>query len=201
MSRIINRWYIGLIFIPVIITYSTNYFKLPDILANWKDSLIATLTIIISILVYELYRLNKKHLLLKLEPNKRDQKVIKKLLNYLDLDSFQEDIYKQDAWYGYKDEAIYKTTKFYDKVRLIKNKISDPKLNVLLNSFTNELKSFHEYSSMRLSGDRGYLKPFKDTVKQKENAKQQTAKMNKMTKSCFEKLDELIKYLIENKYL
>lgn len=190
-----------MIFIPTLLTYLTTYFKLPDIFANWEYSIITSLVLIIAILFYELNRLNKRYKLLSKRPDKRDKKIIRELLDALDLDEFQEDIYRQDAWYGYRKEAIGKSLDFKENVRLIKNKTTDLELNRLLNNFTNELQKFHEYSSVRLFGGANYYIPNKDTEEVLEISKKQTETMNQMTAVCFEQLELLMTYLRKRKYL
>ncbi len=201
MKKIMEKWYLGMFIIPIILTYLTNYITLPEILNNWKNSIIFSLVILIIILIYELFNRSTEISTLKEKPIESDKKTISKLIEILDLDAFHEDLYEQNAWYGYSQSVIRKTNNFVNDVRLIKNKISNPKLNELLNDFTNELEKFHKYSSLRLYESNDYYKPNKDTEKAKKIAEVETNKMNEMTKECFNKLEKLMSYLKRKNYL
>lgn len=110
MKKIVEKWYLSLFIIPIILTYLTSYFSLPDIFKNWQYSIIVSLVLLVSILMYELRSLKKQ--LNTFVPKKSDKKIIQKLLKELDLDSFHEEIFEQNSWYGYKKEAISKSISF-----------------------------------------------------------------------------------------
>ncbi|SEO20460.1 hypothetical protein SAMN05444671_0696 [Flavobacterium sp. CF108] len=178
----------------------TSYFSLPDIFKNWQYSIIVSLLLLISILLYELRSLKKE--LNVFVPKKSDKKIIQKLLKELDLDSFHDDIYEQNSWYGFKKEAISKSISFIYKARLIKNKVTDKKLQILINNFTDKLNEFHEYSSVNLYGRDNYLVPNKDNLNENRNlVQQETKEMNRLAKESFVKLETLVEYAKNNEYL
>ncbi|MDC6387686.1 hypothetical protein PP182_03270 [Maribacter sp. PR1] len=108
MRKILDKWYLSVFIIPIILTYLTNYFELPIIFQNWKNSIITSLVILLGILVYEIITLTKRVKELEEKPKKSDKKIIKELLNTLNIDKFHEDIVRQDAWNGYQREDIYR---------------------------------------------------------------------------------------------
>lgn len=201
MRKVLNKWYMSMFFIPILITYLTSYVQFPVVFSNWEYSIIASLIILVGILTYELKTTLKELRETCRKPDKHDRKIIHDLLEMLNLDDFHEDIYRQDAWHGYKKDVINQTLEFKENVRLIKNKTSDDQLNYLLYGFTLELEHFLEYSSYRLfDGDNFYI-PNKDTKQAKEKSKHHSEKMNSMTKECFDKLEVLMNYLRTRKYL
>ncbi|WP_073481507.1 MULTISPECIES: hypothetical protein [unclassified Flavobacterium] len=200
MKKIFEKWYLSIFIIPIILTYLTSYFSLPDIFKNWQYSIIVSLLLLISILLYELRSLKKE--LNVFVPKKSDKKIIQKLLKELDLDSFHDDIYEQNSWYGFKKEAISKSISFIYKARLIKNKVTDKKLQILINNFTDKLNEFHEYSSVNLYGRDNYLVPNKDNLNENRNlVQQETKEMNRLAKESFVKLETLVEYAKNNEYL
>ena len=106
MGKLLNKWYFGLIVIPILINLLTNSIGLPDLFKDWSMTIIATLSFVIIILSTELILLSKKIRGITFKPKKSDKKIIKKLLTTLDVNAFHEDIKDQDSWYGYKQEAI-----------------------------------------------------------------------------------------------
>lgn len=201
MNKILDRWYMTIFIIPIVLTYSTNYLTLPDIFSNWQYSIIVSLFIIIGILLYEIFLLKRQIEHRKIEPKRRDKEIINDLLSTLNLDVFHEDIYEQNAWYGYKKEAISNIIDFTSDVRLIKNKTSDKELNSYLENFTNKLKDFQEYSAVRLFGETNFYMPNKDSKEAKKIAEIETKKMNELTKESFLELEKLMQYLREKEYV
>lgn len=200
MKKIVEKWYLSIFIIPIILTYLTSYFSLPDIFKNWQYSIIVSLVLLVSILMYELRNLKKE--LNVFVPKKSDKKIIQKLLKELDLDSFHEDIYEQNAWYGYKKEAISKSISFIYKARLLKNRVTDSKLQTLINNFTEKLNDFHEYSSLHLYGGDHYFIPNKDNLKENRIlVVQETKEMNRLARESFIELEKLVEYAKNNSYL
>ncbi|MGE6352920.1 hypothetical protein ACQKCJ_03470 [Flavobacterium sp. NPDC079362] len=200
MKRILEKWYLSIFVIPIVLTYLTSYFSLPDIFKNWQYSIIVSLVLLVSILLYELR--NLKNELNVFVPKKSDKKIIQKLLKELDLDSFHEDIYEQNSWYGYKKEAISKSISFIYKARLIKNRVTDNGLQVLISNFTEKLNKFHEYSSIHLYGGDNYFIPNKDNLSENRSiVEQETKEMNRLAKESFFELEKLMKYAKNNEYL
>ena len=106
MRKILEKWYLSMFIIPIIVTYLTNFIKLPIIFANWEYSIMASMTILIGILLYELNTLSN---ILKIErekPKKADKKIVRELLETLNIDKFHEEIVRQDAWNGYYRDDI-----------------------------------------------------------------------------------------------
>jgi len=202
MKKIFKRWYVSIFLIPIVLTYFTDFIGLPLIFRNWNYSVITCQFILIVILLYELISLDKDFERFKFSPKESDKKIVKRLLETLDIDMFQEEIYKQDAWYGYKSNAIGKIIDFTADLSLIRNKTTDDELNNLLENFSMKLEVFKSYSSLRLYGLRNSLfyVPNKDTDEIRVRTKIETGKMNEMTKEAFEALEMLIEYLKRRKY-
>lgn len=198
MERILNRWYVGLVILPILINYLTTYLTLPKIFEDWRITIIGMQSILILIFAYELMLRFKKD-----EPLESDKEVIKRLLASLDIDEFQTDIYEQNSWYGYKKEAIRKIFDFTEKSGLLTNRTSDKKLNKLVDDLKNSLDKFTEYSSKQLFDlhlPDWYL-PDKASDSGIKRAKIAEPIMNKMTTDSYNKLLRLITYLKKNKYM
>jgi hypothetical protein len=195
-----RKWYLSIFIIPIVLTYLTSYFSLPDVFKNWQYSIIVSLVLLVSILMYELRNLKKQ--LNAFVPQKSDKKIIQKLLKELDLDSFHEDIFEQNSWYGYKKEAIRKSISFTYKARLLKNRVTDSKLQTFINNFTEKLNDFHEYSSVNLYGGDHYFIPNKDNLKEfRSLVEQETKEMNRLAKESFIELEKLVEYTKNKLYL
>lgn len=203
MRKILSKWYVSMFILPIFLTYLTNYINLPVIFENWEYSIITSLLILVGILIYELFTLNDELKDIKNTPKKGDKKIVRELLETLDLDKFHEEIVRQDAWNGYYNEDIYRITKFQEKAKLIGYKTSDKKLNNLINNFVSKLDNFTDYSSLRLYGRGDWLIPFKDNpdIHPREKIKKETDKMNKLSKECFIELEYLMEYLRRKEYV
>lgn len=203
MRKILEKWYLSMFIIPIIVTYLTNYIKLPIIFANWEYSIITSMTILIGILLYELNTLSN---ILKIErekPKKADKKIVRELLETLNIDKFHEEIVRQDAWNGYYRDDIHRIIEFQEKAKLIGFKTSSEKVNNLINQFVDKLDDFTQYSSVRVSGQGDWLIPFKDNPDTHPNEKitKETEEMNSLTKKCFVELENLMKYLRDKEYI
>lgn len=202
MERILNKWYFGLIAIPILINLLTNTVGLPDLFKEWTVTVIATLSFLTIILTTELILLSQKVKELEFNPKLSDKQIIKNLLNTLGIDTFHKDIQEQDSWYGYKQEAIRKTIDFANDAGLISNKTSDKKLNELLLDLKNAIDDFNAYSSMQLYGDGAdWYSPAKDTDFNIEKAKTARPIMNSKAEIAFNKLTALLDYLKHKNYL
>lgn len=203
MRKVLEKWYLSIFIIPIILTYLTSYFELPFILKNWKYSIIASLTILSAILIYEIVVLTKRIQLLEETPKKTDKKIIKELLKILNIDKFHEDIVEQDAWNGYYAESIHRIIEFKEKAKLIGYKTSDKKVNSLIKNFVISLDEFAEYSSIRVYGSGDWLIPFKynPDVHPREKIEKETTEMNKLTKKSFIELEKLMEYLKKKQYV
>lgn len=203
MRRILDKWYLGMFIIPIILTYLTSYIKLPVIFSNWEYSIIASLVILTGILIYEIKTLQIELSILREKPKKTDKKIVGELLEILNINKFQEEIVHQDAWNGYHREDIDRIIEFQEKAKLIGYKTSNEKLNSLINRFLFRLEEFTDYSSKRVSGKGNWLVPFKNYPKihSHEKIKKETEKMNEMTHECFAELEVLMEYLKEKEYV
>lgn len=201
MTKIINKWYVSMLFLPIILTYLTNYFDLPLIFSNWKNSIITALIIFILILFYELKILKNCLIEIKSKPKENDKKIVGYLIAILNLNTFQEDICEQNAWYGYTKKSISRIIKFTTESKLIKYKTSDKKLNILISNLTEKLDEFQNYSSLRLFGDREWYVPLKHNLENKDKLEIEVTKMNKMTKLAFFELEKLLEYIKIKEYL
>lgn len=203
MRKIFDKWYLSMFIIPIVLTYLTNYIKLPIIFENWEYSIITSFVILTGILLYEIRVLKKQLKTFQEKPKKSDKKIIRDLLDTLNIDKFHEDIVRQDAWNGYHREDIHRIIEFQEKAKLIGYKTSNKKVNELLNSFLIKLDEFTDYSSKRVSGRGDWLVPFKDNPKihPREKIKKETEKMNELSQKCFEELEILMEFLKEKEYL
>ncbi|WP_034261024.1 hypothetical protein [Altibacter lentus] len=203
MKKILDKWYLSVFIIPIILTYLTNYVELPIIFANWEYSIIASMTILIGILLYEVIIFKRKLERLREIPKKSDKKIVRELIETLNIDKFHEDIVRQDAWNGYHREDIHRIIEFQEKAKLIGYKTSSEKLNNLINNFLSKLDDFTDYSSIRVYGSGDWLIPFKDNpdVHTREKIKKETEKMNELTTKCFIELESLMEYLKKKEYI
>lgn len=202
MNKLFNKWYFGLIVIPIVINLLTNTIGLPDLFKEWTMTLIATLSFLTIILTTELLVLSRKIKDCEFKPKESDKKIVKSLLTTLDIDMFHEDIKDQDSWYGYKREAIRKSIDFSQDSRLLSNRTSDKELNKLLLDLKNSIDDFNSYSSRQLwrDGDNWYS-PVKDTDSNLQKAKKASPIMNAKADFAFTKLTFLLDYLKHKIYL
>ncbi len=203
MRKISDKWYLSMFIIPIILTYLTNYIELPIIFENWEYSIIASMTIMIGILFYEINILSTRLKEANKKPKKADKKIIRELLETLNIDKFHENIVGQDAWNGYYRDDIHRILEFQHKAKLIGYKTSNEKVNNLINQFLEKLEDFTEYSSMRVSGRGDWLVPFKDNpdIHPREKIKKETDKMNELSNECFTELENLMEYLRNKEYI
>lgn len=203
MKKILDKWYLSMFIIPIVLTYLTNYIKLPIIFANWEYSIIASMTILIGILLYELSTLYNTLKIAREKPKKTDKKIVRELLETLNIDKFHEEIVRQDAWNGYYRENIHRIIEFQEKAKLIGYKTSSEKVNNLINQFLTKLDDFTEYSSVRVSAKGDWLMPFKDNldIHSRKIIKKETEEMNALAKKCFVELETLMIYLKDREYV
>ena len=201
----LNKWYFGLIILPVLVNYLTEVVQLPDLFKNWTYTFLGILTILIFILVYEIYGLRKENIELKSKPKESDKRIVKTLIDTLDINSFHEKIKKQDSYYGYEKEAIFKTIVFAEKAGLISYRTADKKVNELIKKLRESINDFNSYCSIRLypDPDGQFYSPAKDNfnLQKAESARAITNKMNEKADVAFGKLTELMTYLKTKNYL
>lgn len=201
MDKLVNKWYFGFITLPILINLLTNTIGLPDLFKEWAITLIATLSFLTIILATELILLSRKIGEIEFDPKESDKKIIKNLLNTLDINAFHEDIKNQDGWYGYKKDTIGKAIDFAQNAGLISNRTSDLKLNKLLLNLKNAIDNFNEYSSTQLYDNGDFYSPAKDTDFNMDKAKKAQPVMNAKAGFAFNKLTILLGYLKHKNYL
>jgi len=202
MNKLLNKWYFGLIAIPILINLLTNSIGLSDLFREWTTTVIATLAFLSIVLSTELIMLSRKISKIEFKPKESDKKIIRDLMATLDINTFHEEIKDQDSWYGYKEEAIGKTIDFANDAGLIGNKTSDKKLNDVLLDLKNAIEDFNSYSSTQLYGNgANWYKPAKDTDFNIEKAERARPIMNEKANTAFNKLTLLLDYLKKRNYL
>lgn len=201
MDRILNKWYFGLIAIPISINLLTNSIGLPDLFKQWDTTLFASLFFLIIVLTAELILLTKKNKEIAFNPKESDKQIIGKLLAILDVDTFHEDIKNQDSWYGYKQDAIGKTIKFVHAAGLISNRTSDKKLNQILLDLKTAIADFNSCCGTHLYGHgEHWFSPAKNNDINIMNAKIAQPIMNAKAEIAFKKLTLLLDYLRHKNY-
>ena len=193
----LNKWYFGLIILPVLVNYLTEVVQLPDLFKNWTYTILGILTILIFILVYEIYGLRKENIELKSKPKESDKRIVKTLIDILDINNFHDKIKKQDSYYGYEKEAIFKTIVFAEKAGLISYRTADKKVNELIKKLRESINDFNTYCSLHLYPNEHFYLPAKGT----QEAESAREIMNKKADVAFEKLTELRTYLKTKNYL
>lgn len=202
MKEILKRWYVGLIIVPTIINYLTSYVSLPDILEDWKTTIIISEFIFILILTYELYLAGKRKQIKTMTIKPNDKAIVKDLMDTLDVNLFQKEIHEVDSWYGYRRDAIRKVIEFSEKVNLISYKTTDEKLNELINDFNDSLETFTKFSAKELYGmDKDWYTPDKGSEVGLKKIEEARPIMNQMATDSFEKLKTLMKYLKDKEYV
>ena len=80
MKKIIEKWYLSLILIPIIVNLITARLNVKDFFDNWELTIISVLIILGVILIYEIYSLRKIVISLSYIPKPRDKRIINELL-------------------------------------------------------------------------------------------------------------------------
>lgn len=102
-KKIGSNWLIGSIFVPLIIN---KFFDMKDL----NFTLIATLG---SLCVF-LYLRARHFFLLGQELGEADRATLHRLFEIFDVNDFEENIYQQNAWYGYRITSIDRAIHFVD---------------------------------------------------------------------------------------
>lgn len=123
-----------------------------------------------------------------------DREVIKKLLQTLDVDDFQENIYQQNAWYGYSLESIQKTTSFVKESERISNFIAQKKSRRSVEKIRTLLKEFNQLVIEKMNTKRtSYTLPKEpDKYSQSEAI---AIVLNEKTKKIFQELEKFVFYI------
>jgi hypothetical protein len=201
MSKILNKWYFSLILIPIIINLVTADFALTDFYENWKITVIGILVITCLILSFEQLQLKKTIKVLISNPNERDKRVVKELIEIIDIPDFEESVYKQNSWYGYSQRAIHKTMEFSKKALSEESKTSDEKLNKLIKILADTLYDFNAYAGVKLYSEGNSYNPAKENEYNIKITEEATPIMNEMTTKAYLELQKLMKYLRSHNYL
>lgn len=201
MKKIFNKWYFSFILIPIIINLITAEFEASNFINNWELTIIGILLIYSFISFYELSRAKTVIKELKSIPNARDKRIVNELISTLDVVDFEENVYKQNSWYGYPQRAIRKTLNFSEKAFSEEYKTSDEKLNELIQNFAQLLYNFNSYAGSKLFNEGNFYIPAKENEHNLKIAEEATPIMNQMTKNAFANLQELLKYLRRKRYL
>lgn len=198
MKKILQKWYFGLVLLPLIVNYLTQIFDSEFLTADLKNTVIFTLIITCFLLIVEL----KATIELSKLPKDIDKEKIKLLLSKLDINSFQMDIYQANSMDGYLQNAIIKVIDFLENATLLQFITSDKKLNFLIQDFTQQLNVFSNYSAQHLMGNDPYFVPINKWKPDfEEELEEETKKMNDLAKRSFLKLEKLMHYLRERNYL
>ncbi len=201
MKKIVEKWYFGLIIIPILINLFKSVLNLPDLLKNWNYTLIVTLIIICTILIYEILELKKQNNSLNFIPKNSDKKILNELIETLNIDEFQEKICEQSCWYGYEKKALNNLMAYCEKVRFLKYKTTDKKLNQILLELSVKIEDFHSLASTILySNDEFYFSPDKSTELNYKKTEKVSPLVDEKSGKSFRKLEELLYYVKSKNY-
>ena len=117
---------------------------------------------------------------------------------------FVEFIIRNNAWYGYKQEAIGAMIDFRNEMMKSTLIFNDKTILDKLNTFNLELDKFNEYAACHLFRDHGgheYYVVNKSHDPDTDKLKAQANKMNELSKNTKAPLINLLEYLNQNNYL
>ncbi len=153
------------------------------------------------ILSYELFHINNKLELLKQQPKDSDKNKIQELLSILDVEKFEENICNQYSWYGYEKETFRNVSNFLDHSEKLKYKISNNKLNSILEDFRSDLLEFRNYAGKTLYLEIDCFKPDKNRDNNEESERQKCELIDQKADKAYTKLKNLLRYLNEYNYI
>ncbi len=201
MRKILNRWYISLILLPILVNFISSSFKIADFVEDKKNTIIFTLLICFLILLYEYFLQKRRIANLTFKPRKNDKRIINGLLSKIDLNKIQVEIFEESCWYGYKKEIIHNLIEFSQEIGLIENETSDKKLNDKFRSLKNNIDAFNSAASSILYPDSEFFyTPCKSTQAQYDRTKSKYPEVDRLSKEMFEKIKEIREYLILKNY-
>lgn len=200
MKALLRKWYFSLVILPLVINYVSSAITSEVVIKDWKVTVIMVACILITILVLELMALRSNYKLLLSIPRNEDKRIVNDLLGIFDLDKFHEEIVSQNAWYGYKKEAIWRVLSFLESAQLPTNKPSDSKLNRKLSSLRSKLSDFNNYSASKLFSTGKFFAPDKNTEFGAKQASEATPILNKMAEDAYEALNDLMEYLRQKRF-
>lgn len=192
MKKIASKWYFGLIIIPTLINYFTDLVSVNTIFNDWEITIIISQSIIIFVFAYELLK-TKKHSPL----SEHDIKIVKGLLDTLNIDVFQNQIYAVDSWYGYSKNAIGNIGAFITEAGMLKNRTSNNELNILIKNFTEKLDNFYTEGTHCLFNINDSYSPAKDHDYETNfsNFAPHRDSLNMKTKIAFNELCKLVDFM------
>ena len=198
MGKLISkRWYFSLVFLPLLVNYFSEIFSWSRLSSDWKLSVIVALSILCGLLFYELYLTRLS------EPSDSDKKIIKDLLQTINLKQFKREIYEQDSGNGYRKDAIDRTYNFVEKTEQLENRVKDESINRSFAEISKTLKEFLYLGSINLYPDSEhyYLPDKYKNPHNIEKMKKAGPEMNRLTDEAYQKLDRLISLLKRRNYL
>ena len=201
MKKIIEKWYLSLILIPIIVNLITARLNVKDFFDNWELTIISVLIILGVILIYEIYSLRKIVISLSYIPKPRDKRIINELLTDLDIEDFENSIYKQNSWYGYTQISIKKGILFTEKAKSINYLTSDLVLNDLLKTLSDSIYDFNDYASSKLYSEGEFYRLAKENEHNLNISNEAYPIMNNKATKSFQNLQILLKYVRERNYL
>lgn len=175
-----SNWLICSIFVPLIIN---KFFDMKDL----NFTLIATLG---SLCVF-LYLRARHFFLLGQELGEADRATLHRLFEIFDVNDFEENIYQQNAWYGYRITSIDRAIHFVEEADRVGNMITHEGIKRRLNSLKVLLKDFLDYSSKQMYNERtSYTLPKEpDKYSQSEAT---AIVLNEKTKKIFQELEKFV---------
>jgi hypothetical protein len=195
MKNIASKWPFVLIIIPFLSDYFLGLIKSPKL--DLSAKIIGGLSITVLALAWELYKSNKKSI------TPRDKRIINELLTTLNVDLFEEAILNQNAWNGYRQDAIGNLIDFKCDSQKISNQVLDKELNTLLKTFTHSLIEFNNHSSKYLFGDHSgnYYKLHRTRESDRERCEKEAKIINQFVPKMDVEFKKMMTYLNKKKYL
>ncbi|MDR9447941.1 MAG: hypothetical protein RI535_01810 [Psychroflexus sp.] len=188
-NKIKEKWYFTLIITPFL-----PY--LFDFLISLQYTIILCQFILNIILIYEVITLNNKIKNFDNEPSENDKVIIRDLLNTLDIYSFENNIYKQPSWYGYKINAVKKISQFIEKSNNLSFKTKDEELNHLVKDLSKALEDHNSFAIKKLFNEGKNYEFLKDTKGfDYKQAEEDSYTIDQKAKLAFEKLNKLLDHI------
>jgi hypothetical protein len=201
MKKILEKWYVSLVILPLLINIISSLINPSAILSNWQITLTITLFIIILILTYELVKLKKENIQLNSIPNAGDVKIIKKLLNTLNVTMFEQEIKKQYCWYGYPKEAFRNVSAFIDQSSLLENKTSNKQLSSMITNVRKDLIKFRHEATKVLFSNGDFYEIDKHNPHNRKKSEEICPIVDDLSDDAFETIGKLLDFLKSKNYL
>ncbi|HAP63667.1 MAG TPA: hypothetical protein DCR93_30645 [Cytophagales bacterium] len=181
IETILKRWYVALLIVPILVKWLSKLVLESPVLSEPKDLALVFSAVVILILAIELSKRGESSL------TDHDQKIATGLIRGIDLDSFQQEFFDHDAWYGFREEAILGSTLFVYDTEKFSYKPKNKVLKRRIESLKKALEYFHDYSKNNLYGPRnnGWLinihrgAPYDDKEKGEKLYRESSEEMNR----------------------